>query len=773
MMSWSYTPYLIPLLAAAVVSLGLIYPVWQRRRTNSALPLAAFAMLAALWCLGYALEIGWQTIEGKLFWVKIQYIAIVYVSPTFLLFCLRYTSLWRWPQRWQLAFFVLPSLILVSVWLEPGLGWFYRQVGLDSSGSFLSLALEYGPLFWLHTVYSYLLLLAGALLLLQMGWRLARPYRRQTYALVAATMLPWVGNAVYLSNINPLPYLDWTPIGFVGTAVFLSWTLRRLQLLDVAPVARELVFDSITDAVLVWSRQDRLLDFNATASALFHIAFPDDVGLAKAELFNGRFQPLRAVDITDSSGQVVKIHNAYGALYYQVIVSPVLDHQGKENGRLYILHDKTTSEKASRELFYQKQLFENLVEIAHAVSQTPHLPDTMARVLNVAVKLTNAETGSLLLLDNKENVDHYILARQDLETDSTACQEGIIYTTITEGLTGWVLRHKEPALLHDALHDERWVQLPEQPYIARSVLAIPILKQQQTLGILTLTHPEVARFNGYTLQLMQGAVNQIALAINNAQLYLAEQELVADISKARDKAEAANRAKSAFLTTMSHELRTPLSAIIGYNELAQELLDMGAAPAKIAGYLQKVDMSAQHLLALITDILDISTIEAGNLVLDIEQIDLNELMQQVIQTVDVLVAKNNNRFIVNCPPDLGTITTDPKRLRQILLNLLSNAAKFTEQGSVTLTVQQVGDLIQFKIADTGIGLTPAQMAQLFRPFMQADTTITRKYGGAGMGLSISQQISRLLGGKISVESEYGRGSTFTLNLPVTTGVIQP
>lgn len=594
MMSWSYTPYVIPLLAAAVVSLGLIYPVWQRRHTNSALPLAAFAMLAALWCLGYALEIGWQTIEGKLFWVKIQYIAIVYVPPTFLLFCLRYTKLWRWPQRWQLAFFVLPSLILVSVWLEPGLGWFYRQVELDDSGSFLNLALDYGPLFWLHTGYSYLLLLAGALLLLQRGWRLARPYRRQTYALVAAIMLPWVGNAVYLSNVNPLPYLDWTPIGFVGTAVFLFWTLRRLQLLNVAPVARELVFDSITDAVLVWSRQDRLLDFNATASALFHIAIPDDVGLAKDALFNGRFQSLRAVDITDSSGQVVKIHNAYGALYYQVIVSPILDHQGKENGRLFILQDKTTSEKAK-----------------------------------------------------------------------------------------------------------------------------------------------------------------------------------ADISKARDEAEAANRAKSAFLTTMSHELRTPLAAIIGYNELAQELLTLGAAPDRIVSYLQKIDLSAQHLLALITDILDIATIEAGNLVLDIKQTDLDDLVQQVIQTVDVLVTKNDNRLIIIQPTALGTTATDPKRLRQILLNLFSNAAKFTQQGTVTFTATRDGDRVQFKIADTGIGMTQTQIAQLFRPFMQADTTITRKYGGAGMGLLISQQISRLLGGKISVESEYGLGSTFTLNLPVTKEVAEP
>jgi signal transduction histidine kinase len=249
-------------------------------------------------------------------------------------------------------------------------------------------------------------------------------------------------------------------------------------------------------------------------------------------------------------------------------------------------------------------------------------------------------------------------------------------------------------------------------------------------------------------------------------MYTVEQRLVLNFAKAKDEAEAASRAKSSFLTTVSHELRTPLTSIIGYSELMQELLQNGTPQTDIAGYLQKVELSAQHLLTLITDILDMSTIEAGRLVLNIEQVDLCPLLQQVIQTVEPLMAKNNNQFVVNCAYPTGCMETDPKRLRQVLLNLLSNAAKFTEQGTVELTVCRTDKRIQFQVADTGIGLTLAQMKQLFRPFMQADTTITRKYGGTGLGLMISQQISHLMGGEISVESEDGKGSTFTLSLPV-------
>ena len=767
-MPWSYTPYMIPLFIATAVAGGLIYPAWKRREAAGAIPFASFAALAALWCLGYALEMGWQTLEGKLFWVKVQYIAIVFVAPTFLVFCLQYANHWRWLQRRQFVVFALPALSLIAVWSEPDLGWLYRDVSLDSSGAFLNLALDYGLLFWFIIAYSYLSLLSGSYLLLQMSRKLADPYRRQAYALVVATALPWAGNALYISGLNPLPYLDWTPIGFVATVVLLAWTLRRLQLLDITPIAREVVFDSITDAVLVWSRQGKLLDFNAAASSLFAIISPEDVGLNQDELFSGRFQPLRAMGITGDNGQQVEILNAQEASYFRVVVSPILDYQGRENGRLCIFHDRTISEKASKALRYQKQLFENLVEIARAVSQTPHLPETMERALSIAVKLTDAEVGSLFLLDQEEEVERCLLARQKLGAESSAVYvETITAAVFEDGLAGWALRNRATALLHDTVVDERWLQLPDQPYTARSALAVPILRQARVLGILTLTHPEPGRFTDHTLRLMQGAANQIALALNNAQMYTVEQRLVSDFAKAKDEAEAASRAKSAFLATVSHELRTPLTSIIGYSELIQELLQNGTPETDIVGYLQKVELSAQHLLTLITDILDMSTIEAGRLVLDIAPVDLWPLVQQVVQTVEPLMARNGNHFIVNCTAPLCLLDTDPRRLRQLLLNLLSNAAKFTEQGSVELSVCRMEKLIQFKVADTGIGLTPAQMKQLFRPFMQADTTITRKYGGTGLGLMISQQISRLMGGEISVESEYGKGSTFTLSLPVT------
>jgi PAS domain S-box-containing protein len=242
----------------------------------------------------------------------------------------------------------------------------------------------------------------------------------------------------------------------------------------------------------------------------------------------------------------------------------------------------------------------------------------------------------------------------------------------------------------------------------------------------------------------------------------------AELEHARDAALEASRAKSQFLANMSHELRTPLNAIIGYSEmLAEEAEDLGENDFRAD--LEKIRSAGKHLLALINDVLDLSKIEAGAMRLYIESFDLRTTIQGVVATLEPLVAERGNTLTVNVVEGAETMRADVTKLRQTLLNLLSNATKFTENGRITLDVEPIEHVgrpfYRFSITDTGIGMSAEQVARLFRPFMQADASTTRRYGGTGLGLAISQRFCEMMGGRIDVESAEGSGSTFRVLLP--------
>jgi len=269
----------------------------------------------------------------------------------------------------------------------------------------------------------------------------------------------------------------------------------------------------------------------------------------------------------------------------------------------------------------------------------------------------------------------------------------------------------------------------------------------------------VPRTSDDELGLLADAINELL-----AQIQVRDAEL----REARDRAEEANRAKSAFLANMSHELRTPLNAIIGYSEMMREEAQDGGYEQFLPD-LAKVHGAGRHLLSLINDILDLSKIEAGKMDLFVEEFAVSPMIEEVVATVAPLMEANRNRLEVRCPDDAGTLRADLTRVRQVLFNLLSNASKFTEDGRVRLQVGREtgleGERVVFEVSDTGIGMTDEQMDKLFRPFTQADASTTRRYGGTGLGLVISRRFCQMMGGDVEVESTPGEGSRFTVRLP--------
>jgi PAS domain S-box-containing protein len=340
------------------------------------------------------------------------------------------------------------------------------------------------------------------------------------------------------------------------------------------------------------------------------------------------------------------------------------------------------------------------------------------------------------------------------------------------GFPGRVWEHQRPEWIWDiSLESESHFlrKYPALEYGLRSGLAIPVSADRKIVAIMAFftMNPNDGD------QRLLGLIGTIAMQLGALMQRKRDEEAMRlmneQLALARDRALAANRTKSSFVANMSHELRTPLNAIIGYSEMLQEdaaLLGL----EEIEDDLKKIHQSGRHLLNLINDILDMSKIEAGKLELHYDDFNVPMLVWDTSTTIQPLLTQNNNRLNIDCDRQLGDIRADMTRLRQILLNILSNACKFTKSGEINIKVYRQSfaqhEYFCFAISDTGIGISPENMQKLFQPFNQADSSTTRQYGGTGLGLAISRRLCQMMGGDIMLESELSKGSTFTVRLPI-------
>jgi GAF domain-containing protein/CheY-like chemotaxis protein/tetratricopeptide (TPR) repeat protein len=416
-----------------------------------------------------------------------------------------------------------------------------------------------------------------------------------------------------------------------------------------------------------------------------------------------------------------------------------------ESARLYLETQRRAREMSA------------LVEVGRDISSSLDAETVLESIAVHAKELLNADTSALFLPEADSRTFRAITAVGDIAEELR--NETI---TLGEGIIGSIAMQKRGEIVNDTNSDPRGIKIEGTEDVQdEHLMVVPLLANEDLKGVMAVWRTGKGKeYVEAELEFLSGLARQAVIAVQNAQLF-------SDAQKLRIAAEQANRAKSAFMANMSHELRTPLNAIIGFTRIVRRKAE-GALPDKQIENLDKVLTSSEHLLGLINTVLDIAKIEAGRMDVLAANFDVKALVDQCV-TITTPLLKPGVTLEKQADESLRIIRSDQEKIKQIVLNLLSNAAKFTNTGSVILRSEKAGENIKISVIDSGIGISEEALGRIFEEFQQADTSTTREYGGTGLGLAISRNLARLLGGDLTAESELGKGSTFTLVIPMQYG----
>jgi signal transduction histidine kinase len=493
-----------------------------------------------------------------------------------------------------------------------------------------------------------------------------------------------------------------------------------------------------------------------------------DLTAAGDEFPEGRADALRLGHRTILSVPLLRQDEAIGSLSLRrTEVRPFTDKQIElattfadqaviaiENARLF---DEVQAR--TRELSQSVVEMRALGEVSQAVNSTLDLETVLNTIVAKAMQLSGTEAGAIYGYDEGAR-ELRLRATYGMDQELIGALTGQ-HIGIDDANRAVAFAEGEPVQIAD-LREEARSALNDIVLHAgfRALLLTPLMRGDEIIGMLVVRRRTPGSFPQNIVDLMKTFAAQSALAIQNAQLFH-------KVDEKSHELEIASRHKSEFLANVSHELRTPLNAIIGLTEL---LCNNAArfGTEKALEPLRRVLRAGRHLLNLINDVLDLSKIEAGRMDLTLENVRIGPVVEEVLGTARPLAEQNNNALELDCPDGVGSVHADTMRLRQILLNLLSNACKFTKAGEVKLVARKVSNgssFVEFAVSDTGIGMTAEQQAKLFEEFSQAGPATAQRFGGTGLGLALSRKLARMMGGDVTVTSEPGKGSVFTVRLP--------
>ena len=714
-MSYQFTSNMLPLVIATLISGALSLYTWRYRRTPGVTSFSLMMLILFQWSAAYILELAATELSSKIFWIKFMFAGVVATPVAWLVFALEYTGRKAWTTRLRLLLLSILPLITMGIILTNDIHQlFWTSASLAHEGGFLLLNTGNGPWFWVHAAYTYALIMIGLVLVVRALLRWPAQYRGQMVWILLATLTPLIANAITIFKILPI-LIDLTPFAFTVTGVGMAYALFRHRLLDIAPLARDLVIDGMKDGMIVLDANRRIVDINPAAQKIIGLSGEQQpIGKSMAEVLNKWPHLIERYRNIFEAEDEISLEDGEKHYWYELNLSTLRDENKLVIGQLITIRDIT-----------QRKLTENLLQESEArFRQIVENASDMIYRFDTNGYLTYANPSALRIMGFEKEED--VLGRHFLDLTVPEVRQRLkrIYFHQFASKTKNTY-HEFPGLASDG----------REVWFGQNVQLI--FEGDQVVGFQALARDITAIKQAYE-----------ALRI------------------ARDQAMEASRAKSQLLSKVSHELRTPLGGILGYAELLHDNTfgELNAGQKKAA---HEIIESANYLTSMVNELLDEAQVRANTTMLQETVFSPAALLQQSTAGTEVLARKKGLQLITSLDANLPMqLCGDERRLRQIIINLVGNAIKFTKAGSISVSfLQPSAEYWAIQVKDTGAGIPREAQAYIFEPFRQVDSAVTHDNRGIGLGLSITKQLVDLMGGRITLESEFGKGSTFTILLP--------
>lgn len=870
-MTYQFNLATVPLLLAAFISMGVAWYVWQLRARRGAMALVVLATAAAIWSLGYALEIAGTDLPTKLFWGEIQYFGISVVPLGWFLFAWQYTGRFSPPTRQTLIGLSIIPIITVLLALTTevhGLVW--RDYKLATSGNLLTLEITHGPWFWVYWVYAQLLVLAGTVLIIRAQFRPLNPTDRPIVILLITALAPWAGNLAYITDLTPI---DPTPFVFALSAAAMTLAVFRFRLIYLLPVARETIIEDMRDGVIVLDIDGIIADINPAAQQILGFTADQVLGQSAAQVFRAWPDLVEKYRHKNEARDEITVTIGGERRVYELQLSTVRNRRGRDHERIVTIRDITQAKQTEEALARQATTLATLYQLSQEIVSTLDSEQVYAAAHQAVAQLMPVEAFFIALIDETQTEveDVYLFDRGRRWPNERQ-------PITAQSLTTLIIQSGEPLWIKDdsqGQSQEMGRILFGEPEDTLSILITPLKLRGRVTGVISAQHYQPNIYTAEHLQMLITLGNQVAIAIENARLvrslrlqaavldatanaiiitdansviqwvnpaftdltgytaaeaigqtprlfrsgkhddsfyqdlwntsksgqiwqgeiinrrkdgslyvewqtitpvvdeqgavfrFIAVKQDITELVKAKEEALEASRLKSQLLARVNHELRTPLGAILGYAELLQAGL-YGPLNAEQQSVLNEIVDSNQQLTAMVSELLDEAQLESGTITLRRDPFAPHQLLADLKIKMAVLAQKKNLKLIMRAEAELPPILWgDEMRLRQILVNLIGNALKFTQTGEVEVSLF-CPDENHWALAvrDTGPGIPAEAHDYIFEPFHQVDGTTTREHRGSGLGLSIVKLLVNLMNGEILLTSEVGQGSTFTIVFPL-------